>query len=51
MTLITEAKVLDKILHQDVLVMEAQNAAIVDTTCSKTVCGNEWLSAMPNSLF
>ena len=33
MTLMTESKQLDKISNQDVLVMEAQNAAIVDTAC------------------
>ena len=43
MTLMSEAKQLDKISNQDVLLMEAQNAAIVDTACSKTVYGNEWL--------
>ena len=31
MTLMIEAKQLDKISNQDVLDMEAQNAAIVDT--------------------
>ena len=41
MTLMTEAKQLDKISNQDVLVMEAQNTAILDTPCTKTVCGIE----------
>ena len=41
MTLKTEAKLLDKMSNQDVLIVEAQNAAIVDTACTKTVCGNE----------
>ena len=49
-TLMTEAKQLDKISNQDVLVMEAQNAAIVDAPCTKTLCGNEWLQYMLDSL-
>ena len=43
MTLMTEAKQVDKISNQNVLVMESRNAAIVDTVCTKIVCGNEWL--------
>ena len=43
MTLMIEAKQLDKISNQDALLMEAQNAAIVDTACTKIVGGNEWL--------
>ena len=50
MTLMTESKQLDKISNQDVLVMEAQNAAIVDTACTKIVCGKEWLQYMLDSL-
>ena len=50
MTLMTEAKLLDKISNQDVLVMEACNTAIVDTACTKTVCGKEWLQYMLDSL-
>ena len=30
--------------------MEAQNAAIVDTACTKTVCGNECLQYMLDSV-
>ena len=30
--------------------MEAWNAAIVNTACTKTVCGNEWLQHMFVSL-
>ena len=30
--------------------MEAQNTAIVDTACTKTVCSNEWLHSMLDSL-
>ena len=37
MTLETEAKQLDEISNQDVLVMEARNAAIVNTACMKRV--------------
>ena len=51
MTLKTEAKQLDKISNQDVLVMEARNAAIVDIACIKTVCDNEFLQYMLDSLF
>ena len=40
MTLMTAAKQIDKISNQDVLVMEAQNAAIVDTACTKFVVMN-----------
>ena len=46
----TEAKQLDKISNQDFLLMEAQNAAIVDTACTKTVCGNECLQYILDSL-
>ena len=49
MTLMTEAKQLDKISNQDVLVMEARDAAIVDTACSNIVCGNEWLQYLLDS--
>ena len=41
-----EAKQLDKILNQDVLVMEAWIIAIVDTAYTKTVYVNEWLQYM-----
>ena len=50
MTLMTEAKQLDKISNQDILVMEAQNAAIVDTAYTKIVGGNEWLQCVLDSL-
>ena len=46
----TEVKQLDKISSQDFLVMEAQNAAIVDTAYTKTICGNKWLQYMLDSL-
>ena len=46
----TEAKQWDKISNQDVSVMEARNAAIVDTACTKTVCGNEWSQDKLDSL-
>lgn len=48
MTLMTEAKLLGKISNQDVLVMDAWNAAIVDTACTKTISGNEWLHSLLN---
>ena len=48
--MMTEAKQLDKISNQDVLVMEAQNAASIDTACTKTVCGNECLQYILDSL-
>ena len=50
MILMIEAKLLDKISNLYVLVMEAWNAAIVDTACSKTVYGYEWLQYMLDSL-
>ena len=49
-TLMIEANQLDKISTQDFLVMDAQNAAIINTVCTKTVFGNEWLQYMLDSL-
>ena len=36
-----KAKLFDKISTQEVLVMEDQNAAIVDPAYTKTICGDE----------
>ena len=33
----------DPLTPQKVFVIEAQNAAVIDTACTKTVCGTEWL--------
>ena len=49
MTLMT--KVIDnELTNQEILVIESQNAAIVDTACTKTVCGSEWLRSFLDTL-